>query len=173
MLYKNLSFIIVLAITTSLSACSKIEIKKDYPKTRPQKEEDRIGKLTGDGLTFGKSTSGSSSSTSQMNINNYLWRASIDHVNFMPLNSTDSLSGTIITDWYSINNNSKERYKVNIYIFGKELASSSLKVTVYKRVIDNNGNWNNQYYDPKLAEKIKIKIIERARELKVLEGDNQ
>ena len=80
-------------------------------------------------------------------------------------------SGTIVTDWYSINDNSKERYKVNIYIIGKELTSHSLKVSVYKRIIGSNGNWNNQYQDSNLAEKIKTKIIERARELKVSESE--
>ncbi len=173
MFYKNFRFIAVLAICSSLCACSKLNVKNDYPKTRQQKEEDRIGKLTGNGLTFGKGNSESSSVSNQMNINTYLWRASIDQVNFMPLNSTDSLSGTIVTDWYSINDNSKERYKVNIYIFGKELASNALKVSVYKRIIRDNGSWSNQYQDLNLAEKIKTKIIERARELKVLENEVQ
>lgn len=171
MFYKNFRSIAVLAICFSLCACSKLNVKNDYPKTRQQKEEDRIGKLTGTGLTFGKGSSESSSASSQMDINTYLWKASIDQVNFMPLNSTDSLSGTIVTDWYSINDNSKERYKVNIYIIGKELTSHSLKVSVYKRIIGSNGNWNNQYQDSNLAEKIKTKIIERARELKVSESE--
>ncbi|MFK7761313.1 MAG: DUF3576 domain-containing protein [Candidatus Midichloriaceae bacterium] len=173
MFYKNFRFIAVLVICSSLCACSKLNIKNDYPKTRQQKEEDRIGKLTGNGLTFGKGSSESSSVSSQMNINTYLWRASLDQVNFMPLNSTDSLSGAIVTDWYSVNDNSKERYKVNIYITGKELTAHSLKVSVYKRIIGSNGNWNNQYHDSNLAEKIKTKIIEKARELKVSESEVQ
>ena len=59
----------------------------------------------------------------------------------------------------------------HIYIIGKELTSHSLKVSVYKRIIGSNGNWNNQYQDSNLAEKIKTKIIERARELKVSESE--
>ena len=36
-----------------------------------------------------------------MPINPYLWRASLETINFMPLSSTDPFAGTIITDWYT------------------------------------------------------------------------
>ena len=33
-------------------------------------------------------------------VNSYLWRATLDTINFMPLASADPFGGVIITDWY-------------------------------------------------------------------------
>ncbi len=162
--FRTVSYLILIAL---LSACSKVDIKREFPKTRQQKEEDRIGKLTGDGLVFGKGASDSSSSASYANVNAYLWRASLDQVDFMPLNSADSAGGVIVTDWYNINDSSEERYKVNIYILGKDLSANSIKVNVYKQNLGKNLIWNNQHSDDNMAEIIKNKIIDRARKLKV------
>ena len=166
MIITNFRIASYLTLLLLLSACSKIDVKNEFPKTRQQKEEDRIGKLTGNGITFGKVLSGTSSSTSNINVNTYLWRASLDQVSFMPLNSTDSVGGIIITDWYSMNDNSKERYKINIYILDKNLSSNSIKVNVYKQDLGKNLVWGNQYSDQNLAKEIKDKIIERSRKLK-------
>ena len=110
--------------------------------------------------------SNTSSSTANINVNTYLWRASLDQVSFMPLNSTDSVGGIIITDWYSMNDNSKERYKINIYILDRNLSSNSIKVDVYKQNLGKNLVWGNQYPDQNLAKEIKNKIIDRSRKLK-------
>lgn len=170
MIVKNFRIASCLALLILSSACSKIDIKKEFPKTRQQKEEDRIGKLTGDGLVFGKGGSDNSSSESYAHVNTYLWRASLDQVDFMPLNSTDSAGGIILTDWYSLNTNSKERYKVNIYILGKDFSANSIKVNVYKQNLGKNLIWDNQHSDENLAERIKNKIIDRARALKANSG---
>ncbi|EDV18479.1 hypothetical protein TRIADDRAFT_63005 [Trichoplax adhaerens] len=162
--FRAASYLILIAL---LAACSKVDIKREFPKTRQQKEEDRIGKLTGDGLVFGKGASDSPSSANYANVNAYLWRASLDQVDFMPLNSADSSGGVIVTDWYSISDSSKERYKLNVYILGKDLSANSIKVNVYKQTLGKNLIWNNQRSDENLAEKIKNKIIDRARQLKV------
>ncbi len=89
------------------------------------------------------------------------------------LNSTDSSGGVVITDLYSLNDNSRERYKVNVFIFGQELRSDSIKVNVYKQKLDKNGRWEQQCSDNKLADKIKENIIHRARALKIMVKDIQ
>ena len=38
---------------------------------------------------------------SGIGVNSFLWRASLDTLNFMPLASADPFGGVIITDWYS------------------------------------------------------------------------
>ena len=40
-----------------------------------------------------------------MPINPYLWKASLETIDFMPLSSTDPFAGTIITDWYTVEAN--------------------------------------------------------------------
>ena len=46
-----------------------------------------------------------------MPINPYLWSASLETLNFMPLSSADPFGGTIFTDWYSSDLNENERCK--------------------------------------------------------------
>ena len=36
-----------------------------------------------------------------LGVNSYLWRASLDTISFMPVNSADPFGGVIITDWHS------------------------------------------------------------------------
>ena len=45
---------------------------------------------------------------------NYLWRATLDTIDFMPLVSANYSGGIIITDWYSENNNPNEAIKISI-----------------------------------------------------------
>ena len=66
-----------------------------------------------------------------MSINPYLWRGSLETINFMPLNSADPIGGTILTDWYSTSSNTNERCKLNIFIMGSELKTQNLKVTSF------------------------------------------
>ena len=52
---------------------------------------------------------GPRSDTSSININGYLWRASLNVLSIAPLISTDALGGIIITDWYT-NKNINDKY---------------------------------------------------------------
>jgi hypothetical protein len=54
-------------------------------------------------------------------INPYLWKASLETIDFMPLSSTDPFAGIIITDWYTVENNIGERCKLNVFIKGVDL----------------------------------------------------
>ena len=47
-----------------------------------------------------------------LNINAYLWRASINILSIAPLLSTDALGGVIITDWYINKNEPNKRIKI-------------------------------------------------------------
>lgn len=149
-----------------LAACSGgFQGEADYPKNRDQLEEERVGKLTGeDGIVlFGgkKKSSGDG-----INVNSYLWRATLDTIHFMPLISADPFGGVILTDWYQLNANSKERIKLNIYILGSELRSDAIRVTVFKQK-NESGKWVDIKGGETFGEEIENKILLRAREIKV------
>ena len=78
-----------------------------------------------------------------MPINPYLWKASLETINFMPLSSTDPFAGTIITDWYTSESNTGERCKLNIFINGIELKTDNLKVLSFCQNLKNN-QWVNK-----------------------------
>lgn len=102
-------------------------------------------------------------------INTYLWKASIETINFMPLSSTDPFAGTIITDWYTSESNTQERCKLNIFIMGKELKTENLKVSSFCQVLKNN-QWVN--LAPNSEDNIKLEnaILNKAKKIKLKSG---
>ena len=108
-------------------------------------------------------------STLGMPINPYLWRASIETINFMPLSSTDPFAGTIITDWYTTEDNLGERCKLNIFINGKEFKTDNLRVSSFCQLLKNN-QWVNIVSEDENNIKIENAILNKAKKLKLNSG---
>jgi len=100
-----------------------------------------------------------------MNVNQYLWRASLETISFMPIASSDALGGTIITDWYSSNQNPKERCKLNIFIKGTELKTRNLKVTSFCQIFEDQ-IWINSKNNAQNDIKLENAILNNAKKLK-------
>ena len=101
-----------------------------------------------------------------MPINPYLWKASLETINFMPLSSADPFAGLIITDWYS-QNNTNERCKINIFIRGVELKTSNLKVNSFCQTLSDTNNWVSNETDIKVNAQIENAILNKAKKLKL------
>ena len=101
-----------------------------------------------------------------MPINPYLWKASLETINFMPLSSADPFAGLIITDWYS-KNNTNERCKINIFIKGVELKTSNLKVNSFCQTLSDKNNWVSNETDIKINAQIENAILNKAKKLKL------
>lgn len=99
-------------------------------------------------------------------INVILWKSSLEVVDFMPLASIDAFSGTIITDWYSANENTKERCKLNIFIKGKELKTENLKVNSFCQKLENN-EWLSVSNDKNKDRQIEDAILNKAKKIKL------
>ena len=72
-------------------------------------------------------------------MNAYLWRASLDTINFIPLVSADPFGGVIITDWYTPAETPNERMKVQITILDRELRADGVRVSVFKQTDRRQG----------------------------------
>ncbi len=57
------------------------------------------GTLFGPGGIFGSKADKQTDTGTGVAVNAYLWRASLDTINFIPLVSADPFGGVIITDW--------------------------------------------------------------------------
>ena len=106
------------------------------------------------------------STTIAMSVNPFLWRAALETIDFMPLNSADQVGGTIITDWYSTSNNENERCKLNIFITGKNLKTENLKVSSFCQEF-KNPVWVNKKIDIEDNIKIENAILNKAKKLKL------
>ena len=101
-----------------------------------------------------------------LGVNSYLWRASLDTISFMPVNSADPFGGVIITDWHSPTEAPSERFKLNVYILGRALRADGVRVAVFRQVQDRRGTWKDAGVPEETGTKIEDAILFRARQLR-------
>ena len=102
----------------------------------------------------------------QLGVNSYLWRATLDTLNFMPLSSADPVGGVVISDWYAAPDKPDEHMKVTVYILDRRLRADAVKVSVFRQVRNPNG-WNDAQVNPDTGIKLENAILARARELRL------
>lgn len=100
--------------------------------------------------------------------NPYLWRAALDTMTSLPVQSADPVGGLIIYDWKSFEDAPGERIKATVFILDSRLRADGVKVSVYRQV-NTDGTWTDASVDPQTGEQLENKILERARLLKASE----
>lgn len=113
----------------------------------------------------GKSGDGGGGGGGGIGVNSYLWRASLDTIAFMPLASADPFGGVIITDWYTPPETPDERFKINVYILGRQLRADGLRVALFRQN-RGNGQWTEAKIGEQTVVKLENKILTRARQLR-------
>ena len=103
---------------------------------------------------------------SEIGVNSYLWRATLDTLAFMPLLSADPYGGVVNTDWYANPEKPDERFKTTVYILDSRLRADGLNVTVFKEV-NSGGGWTAAPTSPQTASDIENAILTRARQLRL------
>lgn len=99
--------------------------------------------------------------------NPYLWQASLESLDFMPLAQADSGGGVIISDWYAPPETPDERFKVTVYILDQALRADALKVSVFRQTSGESG-WVDAAVDKATAASLEDNILKRARELRLV-----
>lgn len=100
-------------------------------------------------------------------VNTYLWKATLNTLSFMPLVSADPFGGVIITDWYSNSETSKEKFKIVAYILGTELRVDGIKISVFKKIKNENGEWLDTKSSKILQNKVEDAVLTKARKYKI------
>jgi hypothetical protein len=171
----------VVALALALSACESVDVEQAYPEHKTSAEKKRGGGpiYTGEkretifgegGFNFfgGDDRKGNAGGGgSGIAVNSYLWRASLDTVAFMPLSSADPFGGVIITDWYSPPEAPSERYKMSVYILGRELRADGIKVAVFRERATGAGGWVSSPVSRDTQINLENQILTRARQLRV------
>jgi hypothetical protein len=99
---------------------------------------------------------------------NILWKAALDALGDIPLESASYAGGLINTSWYSPSS-SNESIKITALIQSAELSSASLKITSFKRTCDTMGsNCKVAKLDDDFNNKIKDSILQKARQLEII-----
>lgn len=129
------------------------------------------GSLFGPGGLFGTRAEKQIDTGTGVAVNAYLWRASLDTVNFIPLASADPFGGVIITDWYTPAETPNERMKVQVTILDRDLRADGVRVSVFKQTTSpRGGNWVDAQVDPRTNIDIENAILTRARQLRIAGG---
>ena len=157
-----ISFFFTILIT--LNSCGIY--RKTDAREIPTNADDRIKKNMKEGRGFrignlGKRGSG----TFQFASSNPLWRASLDKLNFAPLNNVDYAGGIIVTDWFS-NENSNEEIKITIRFLTNEIRSDAINVIIHKKVCSAQSNCKITKIDNNLNSEIKFEILKKAAQIK-------
>lgn len=166
-----------------LSACETIGSitpsggdTSQFPKTEEDRREERVGKLTGDeGLVLGGPKERTEEAGNPLGVNSFLWRASLDTINFMPLAQVDPFGGVIITDWYEDPDSKGERFKVNILILDRQLRADSVKVSLFKQTLqpepgeddEDDLEWRDAAVSKDTGRQLEDAILTRAREIRI------
>ena len=116
---------------------------------------------------FGPGGSNDGGGGGGIGVNSFLWRATLDTLSFMPLSSADPFGGVIITDWFTLPEAPSERFKMNIYILGRQLRADGLRVSVFRQAQTDNGNWITTSVKTETSISLENTILTRARQLRV------
>ena len=98
-------------------------------------------------------------------VNSYLWRASIDTLDFAPLLTADSAGGVIITDWFVNPSNAGERVKLSVAILDTDLRADAVRVAASRQVMQG-GAWVDAPVQAATVQKLEDIILTRARDLR-------
>jgi hypothetical protein len=159
---KTLTISAPLAAALALTACSGLHTSQAELNTPADAGQSSAGSPSL--FTIGKGSAGTAQAT-QIQVNAYLWRASLETLAFMPLASADPFGGVIITDWYSPPATPGERFKVTAYILGKQLTANAIKVSVFHQVQQPDGSWADAPADPSTASGLENRILAEAANL--------
>jgi hypothetical protein len=162
-LFKFKSLLLLCAILQACSTAEKAEIDKADAEKVTSTSTDQVkkkgivliddnGKL-GDLFKSGGDEIGS--------VNKYLWQASIEVLNFLPINSADPFSGIIVFGKGKAPGSSQS-YDATVYISDPALDARSLSVTVRS----SDGTISSA-----AKREIESAILSRARQLRLKELD--
>ena len=145
-----IKYIFFIYILIFVSACSSNNQVVKNPITGEKKNPGIFSKDSDKGITLSDILNPSDNESSSVNVNGFLWRATLNILSIAPLISTDALGGTIIT----------------AYISTSELRSDGIEVKVHVQNFNDNF-WSETFLDNKLANQIEVNILNEARNLRV------
>ncbi len=148
-----------------------------YEETTSKKQldlEGRTGTKLGGGIgSFSKqkqrvnrdSTNLANFGSGDLQVNRYLWTASLDIMSFLPFTQADAVAGVILTDWHALNEDPTQRYKVNLIITGTQLRPDALRVVLFKQKKQGD-NWQDVTVSKDSVNQLEESILTRAREIR-------
>ena len=163
--------------TFAASACTAPEGGAPPPESTfdpfDARQRERFGTVTGgDGISLfslgeGRGNGEGGGIGGGIGVNAFIWQASLETINFIPLTSADPFGGLIITDWFQSVDAPGERTKMHVLMLDSALRADAVRVTVFRQVRNEEGEWLDAPVEESTARSIEDYILTRARELRI------
>ena len=138
MLKYSKSVIYFLIITFVVSSCgNKFGDARKTPTNALERARKNVEE--GRGASIGGLLGNRGGTNFEFSSSNPMWRASLEILDFLSLNTVDYSGGMIISDWYSDYSNN-ESVKITIRFLSNEVRSDSVKIIVHKKNCSSNQN---------------------------------
>ena len=138
---------LLLLSLTMLIGCSGTELERDKPEQLASEGERQL--RIQDVLTRDVSTA-------TVKVNRYIWQASLEVLDFMPLETIDPFSGVIVMG-YGIPPGGKTKYKATVLVTAAALDARTLRVSLSNP---------SGPADPETMRALEAAILSRARQLR-------
>ena len=156
---------LIFSLIIILSGCNAIKPKKVEMRELPDGAEARARKNIeeGRGVSIGSVLGRGGGTNYEFSTSNPLWRASLETLDFLPLTTVDYSGGTIITDWYSTENDTKSSLKITVRFLSNEITANSLKIIVHQKNCSTVNSCNVQLLEnSRIKNELNSVIIKKA-----------
>jgi hypothetical protein len=148
----------VLALTAALAACENAGITTQTTRPVPDEFNPRYDERSGtERGTIWDLFYNTDDPSTTLEVNRYLWNASLDVLNFLPIETVDPFSGVIVTG-YGTPPGGGRAYRATIQVRDPALDARSLKVALATR---------GGPVDADTVRAVEDAILTRARQLRV------
>ena len=145
-----------------LTSCEALKYKKVDARDVPNDPKERVKKNIEEGRGFRIMGGNTKGGVFEFASSNYLWRATLDTIDFMPLASANYSGGIVITDWYTEDNVSKESIKISVRFLSNEIRADALDIKVFLRTCDQNLNCSINENQGRLQNELRANILRKA-----------
>ena len=94
-----------------------------------------------------------------------MWRASLELLDFTPLQNVDYSGGIIVTDWFN-EKEDQDSLKITVRFLSNEIRADGIKVIIHKRICKQFDNCKIIKIKSTLAQEIKLAILKKAAQIK-------
>lgn len=102
--------------------------------------------------------------------NAYLWRAALETVSFMPIETASEAAGLIETGWYIPPASPTERFRLNVSFLSRALRPEAFRVDMMRQELRAEGDWVDRDVLPKVRTNLEETILFRALQLRQKSG---
>lgn len=155
---KKATFVLAIITLTTVSGCSRFNLGGLFSRT--SESEASVVTETRQS-TFADLFTNIDDPNTTLEVNKYIWNASLDVLNFLPIESVDPFSGVIVMG-YGTPPGGGRAYRATIYVQDPALDARSLNISLYTRGGPASVDATRAIEDA---------ILTRARQLRIADGD--